>query len=256
MDRLEELMEQNRKFCNQRSQGVNVRYILLAKSGSKALKRSEADLYIPELKIGDFYIQKDKVVFGKKMTVVPLCFITIYREVDADGNSVGLWNEKQARALPLKAGSYYDRVTDSGTTLSPVHWVIVRPLNKNIAVDDVPYVISFKSTGSKIWKKWRGDCENRGGSSAILAYNIFESEYSNSNYTWTDVGYEFAGNIAEKSRDLAIECLEKSNALYDSYNTAVLIQDRDMLGNAGEERKSIESPERDISSEFDDIDLF
>ena len=79
--------------------GVKADYLLLAKSGSKALKKSEKDLYIEKLKIGDIYIQKGKVNLGSELKVVPLAFITLYNEKqDArkDSQFFGVWNKEQA----------------------------------------------------------------------------------------------------------------------------------------------------------------
>ena len=60
---------------SQEEEGVQATYLLLAKSGSKALKKSEKDLYIQDLKFGDIYIQKTKKNLGDTVIVVPLAFI-------------------------------------------------------------------------------------------------------------------------------------------------------------------------------------
>ena len=56
------LVAQNTKLQEKESEGEGVKadYLLLAKPNTKALQRSQKDLYIQGLQIGDIFLQKDK----------------------------------------------------------------------------------------------------------------------------------------------------------------------------------------------------
>jgi hypothetical protein len=100
-EELAQLMEQNSRLQQKESEGEGVKadYILLAKPATKALKRSEKDLYIAGLSIGDIFIQKSKLNLGAEIEVVPLAFITLYNEregADKDSRFFGVWNKEQA----------------------------------------------------------------------------------------------------------------------------------------------------------------
>ena len=132
-DDLQALLAQSEKLQETEfaEDGVQFQYILLAKVGSKALKKSNAQMYIKGLAMGDFYLQKEKVNLGDAVKVVPLAFITIYNEVDFDGNDnkfFGKWTSEQAKQYPLVEGSYYNRALPNGNILVPVHLVLVEVL--------------------------------------------------------------------------------------------------------------------------------
>ena len=92
------LVAQNTKLQEKESEGDGVKadYLLLAKPNTKALQRSQKDLYIQGLQIGDIFLQKDKKVLGAELKVVPLAFITLYQEKESaakDANFFGMWNK-------------------------------------------------------------------------------------------------------------------------------------------------------------------
>lgn len=226
------LLAQSQKMQERENagEGIKADYILLAKSGSKALKRSEKDLFIDGLAIGDFYIQKDKIKLGSELKVVPLAFITIYQEKDGTGRDArffGTWNKEQAVLYPLAEGSYFNRQLPNGHILVPTQWVMVEVVGHK-EIENA--VIAYKSTGSRIWKKWKEDAKSRSATCATLVYKIFEGAFNNDNYDWTDIDFEFDSNLLETDKALAVYCLKKSNAIRESYEKHVLIGNREVEG--------------------------
>ena len=203
--------------------GVKADYILLAKSGTKALKKTQTELYIEGLKIGDFFLQKEKKVLGDTLRVVPLAFITLYQEKESeatDSDFYGVWNKEQAEKYPLVDGSYYNRQLDNGHILMPVNWVMVEVLGHPEIENGV---IAYKKTGSRIWRKWKDDAKPRSQTCATLIYEISAIDVANDKNDWTDIGFKYAGSLLEEDKAMAVKCLKKSNALRDSYEKCTLI---------------------------------
>lgn len=250
------LLEQSQQLQMKENEGEGVKadYILLAKSGSKALKRSEKDLYIPDLRIGDFYIQKEKLNLGAELQVVPLAFITLYNEKEDDSNTAkffGAWNKEQATTFPLVDGSYFNRQLPNGHILVPVHWVMVEVLGHK-EIENA--VIAYKSTGSRIWKKWKEDAKGRSSSSATLVYKIFEESFANDNYDWTNISFEYQENLIEKDKNEAVYCLKKSNAIRESYEKSLLIGNHNLSGYS-KPQALLEEVTSDIQDSFDDAEI-
>lgn len=221
------LMEEGKKHqeAENAGDGVKADYILLAKTGTKAINPKKEDLYIEGLKVGDFFLQKEKKILGNKLKVVPLAFITLYQEKDDDTKDAdfhGVWNKEQAEKLPLVEGSYYNRLCPNGHILMPVNWVMVEVLG-HPEIENA--VIAYKKTGSRIWRKWKEDAKPRSSVCATLIYEISELECENTDNSWTDIGFEFVGNLLEKDKNMAFKCLKKSNAIRDSYEKHTLIAD-------------------------------
>ena len=219
------LMEEGKKHQDTENAGDGVKadYILLAKSGTKALKKSQTDLFIEGLGLGDFFLQKEKKVLGKELLVVPLAFITLYQEKeskDVNAKFFGVWNKAQAESYDLVEGSYYDRQLPNGHILQPVNWVMVEVLGHPEIENGV---IAYKATGSRIWRKWKEDAKPRSATCATLIYKISELEVSNDKNDWTDIGFEYTGSLLEENKAMAVKCLKKSNAIRDSYEKSTLI---------------------------------
>ena len=226
---LAELMAQSQKLQEKENAGESVKadYILLAKAGSKALKKSQKDLFIEGLAVGDFYIQKEKVNLGDTLKVVPLAFITLYDEVEdkpQNAQFFGVWNKEQAVTYPVADGSYFNRQLPNGHILKPKNWVMVEVLD-HPEIENA--VIAYKSTGSRIWKKWKEDAKQRSQSSATLVYEIKEEVCSNENNEWTGIGFEYVASLLETDKVMAVKCLKKSNNLRESYEKHVLIGNHD-----------------------------
>lgn len=228
-DEIATLMAQNAQLQAKESEGDGVKadYILLAKTGSKALKKSQKDLFIEGLAFGDFYLQKEKVNLGDTLKVVPLAFITLYDEVEdkpQNAQFFGVWNKEQAVTYPVADGSYFNRQLPNGHILKPKNWVMVEVLD-HPEIENA--VIAYKSTGSRIWKKWKEDAKQRSQSSATLVYEIKEEVCSNENNEWTDIGFEYVASLLETDKVMAVKCLKKSNNLRESYEKHVLIGNHD-----------------------------
>ena len=233
--------------------GVKADYLLLAKPATKAVSKANKDLYIEGLSIGDIFIQKDKIVLGKELKVVPLAFITLYQEKDSDSPDAhffGVWNKEQAVQFPVADGSYFNRQLPNGHILCPVNWVMVTVLGHH-EIENA--VIAFKSTGSRIWKKWKEDAKGRSSSSATLVYKIFEEAYSNDKFNWTDFGFEYVESLLETDKAEAVYCLKKSNAIRESYEKATLIGNHDVASLSSSSAPAIEDATQTAES-YDDED--
>lgn len=226
-EELAQLMAEGKKHqdAENSSDGVKADYILLAKSGTKALKKSQTDLYIEGLKIGDFFLQKEKKILGESLKVVPLAFITLYQEKesrDLNAKFFGVWNKAQAEGYDLVEGSYFDRQLPNGHILQPVNWVCVEVLGHPELENAV---IAYKSTGSRIWRKWKEDAKPRSQTSATLIYEVSEEEVSNDKNEWTDIGFKYAGSLLETDKTMAVKCLKKSNAIREAYENRTFVTD-------------------------------
>ena len=224
------LLAQNQKLQEKENEGEGIKadYLILAKPSTKALQRSQKDLYIQGLQVGDIFLQKDKKVLGAELKVVPLAFITLYQEKESasqDAKFFGIWNKEQAVSFPVAEGSYFNRQLPNGHILVPVNWVMVTVIGHH-EIENA--VIAFKSTGSRIWKKWKEDAKARSSSSATLVYKIFEEAYSNDRYDWTDFGFEYVESLLETDKTEAVYCLKKSNAIRESYEKHTLVGNHDV----------------------------
>ena len=229
-EELTELLNQNQKLQEKENEGEGIKadYLILAKPSTKALQRSQKDLYIQGLQVGDIFLQKDKKVLGSELKVVPLAFITLYQEKESasqDAKFFGIWNKEQAVSFPVAEDSYFNRQLPNGHILVPVNWVMVTVIGHH-EIENA--VIAFKSTGSRIWKKWKEDAKARSGSSATLVYKIFEEAYNNDRYDWTDFGFEYVESLLETDKTEAVYCLKKSNAIRESYEKHTLVGNHDV----------------------------
>ena len=229
-EELTELLNQNQKLQEKENEGEGIKadYLILAKPSTKALQRSQKDLYIQGLQVGDIFLQKDKKVLGSELKVVPLAFITLYQEKESasqDAKFFGIWNKEQAVSFPVAEDSYFNRQLPNGHILVPVNWVMVTVIGHH-EIENA--VIAFKSTGSRIWKKWKEDAKARSGSAATLVYKIFEEAYNNDRYDWTDFGFEYVESLLETDKAEAVYCLKKSNAIRESYEKHTLVGNHDI----------------------------
>lgn len=224
------LLAQNQKLQDKESEGEGVKadYLILSKTGTKALQRSQKDLYIQGLQIGDIFLQKDKKILGAEVKVVPLAFITLYQEKESaaqDAKFFGMWNKEQAVTFPVADGSYFNRQLPNGHILVPVNWVCVTVIGHH-EIENA--VIAFKSTGARIWKKWKEDAKSRSGSSAILVYSVFEGAYNNDKFNWTDFDFRYEANLLETDKEEAVYCLRKSNTIREAYEKTTLVGNHDV----------------------------
>lgn len=224
------LLAQSQKLQEKENEGegIKVDYLILAKTGTKALQRSQKDLYIQGLKIGDIFLQKDKKILGAEIKVVPLAFITLYQEKESvaqDAKFFGMWNRDQAVTFPIADDSYFNRQLPNGHILVPVNWVFVTVIGHH-EIENA--VIAFKSTGARIWRKFKEDAKSRSGSSATLVYSVFEGAYNNDKFDWTDFDFRYEANLLETDKEEAVYCLRKSNAIREAYEKATLVGNHDV----------------------------
>ena len=248
------LLAQNQKLQEKESEGDGVKadYLLLAKPNTKALQRSQKDLYIQGLQIGDIFLKKGKKILGAEVKVVPLAFITLYQEKESaaqDTKFFGLWNKEQAVTFPVADGSYFNRQLPNGHILVPVNWVCVTVIGHH-EIENA--VIAFKSTGSRIWKKWKEDAKERSGSSATLVYKIFEEAQSNDRFDWTDFGFEFVESLLESDKEEAVYCLRKSNAIREAYEKATLVRNHDVSDLTAEKPAALIEDASEVADSYDD----
>ena len=247
------LLAQSQKLQEKENagEGIKADYLILAKTGTKALQRSKKE-YIQDLQIGDIFLQKDKKILGEEVKVVPLAFITLYQEKESavqDAKFFGMWNKEQAVTFPVADGSYFNRQLPNGHILVPVNWVCVTVIGHH-EIENA--VIAFKSTGSRIWKKWKEDAKSRSGSSATLVYKIFEEYYNNDKFDWTDFGFEFVGSLLETDKEEAVYCLRKSNAIREAYEKATLVGNHDVSALTAKEPASLIEDASEVADSYDD----
>ena len=247
------LLAQNQKLQEKENEGEGIKadYLILAKTGTKALQRSKKE-YIQGLQIGDIFLQKDKKILGTELKVVPLAFITLYQEKESaeqDAKFFGMWNKEQAVTFPVADGSYFNRQLPNGHVLVPVNWVCVTVIGHH-EIENA--VIAFKSTGSRIWKKWKEDAKSRSGSSATLVYKIFEESYSKDKFEWTDFGFEFVGSLLETDKEEAVYCLRKSNAIREAYEKATLVGNHDVSALTAKKPASLIEDASEVADSYDD----
>ena len=113
-------------------------------------------------------------------------------------------------------------------------------------------VVAFKSTGSRIWKKWKEDAKERSGSSATLVYKIHEEAYNNDKYDWTDFGFEYVESLLETDKAEAVYCLKKSNAIRESYEKHVLVGNHDVASLSKAPVKAYIEDASETEDSFDD----
>lgn len=251
------LLAQSQKLQEKENAGESIKadYLILAKTGTKALQRSQKDKYVQGLQIGDIFIQKDKKILGTEIKVVPLAFITLYMEKESaaqDTKFFGMWNKEQAVTFPVADGSYFNRQLPNGHILVPVNWVCVTVIGHH-EIENA--VIAFKSTGSRIWKKWKEDAKSRSGSSATLVYKIFEEAYTNGKFEWTDFGFEFVGSLLESDKEEAVYCLRKSNAIREAYENATLVGNHDVTALSSRSTVAQITDASEVADSYDDEEI-
>lgn len=243
---------QKRQEKENEGDGVKADYLLLAKPATKAVSKANKDLYIEGLQIGEIFIQKDKLKLGKELKVVPLAFLTLYQEKESetqDAKFFGVWNKEQATKFDLVADSYFNRQLPNGHVLVPVNWVMVEVIGH----PEIEHaVIAFKSTGSRIWKKWKEDAKGRSQSCATLVYKIFEEAYSNDKFNWTDFGFEYVESLLETDKKQAIFCLKKSNKIREDYENAVLVGNHDIKALSAPKTEAYIEDASDVEDSYED----
>ena len=253
-DELAGLVAQNSKLQEKENagEGIKADYLILAKTSTKALQRSREE-YIQGLQIGDIFLQKEKRILGAELRVVPLAFISLYQERESTAQNAkffGMWNKEQAVTFPVADGSYFNRQLPNGHILVPVNWVCVTVIGHH-EIENA--VIAFKSTGSRIWKKWKEDAKSRSGSSATLVYKIFEGSYNNGKFEWTDFDFQYVESLLETDKAEAVYCLKKSNALRESYEKALLIGNHDMASlTARKPAVAMIADDSEVADSYDD----
>lgn len=247
------LLAQNQKLQEKENAGESVKadYLILAKTSTKALQRSREE-YIQGLQIGDIFIQKDKKILGTELKVVPLAFISLYQERESAAQNAkffGMWNKEQAVTFPVADGSYFNRQLPNGHILVPVNWVCVTVIGHH-EIENA--VIAFKSTGSRIWKKFKEDAKSRSGSSATLVYKIFEGSYNNGKFEWTDFDFQYVESLLETDKEEAVYCLRKSNAIREAYENATLVGNHDVSALTTKKPASLIEDASEVADSYDD----
>ena len=247
------LLAQNQKLQEKENAGESIKadYLILAKTSTKALQRSREE-YIQGLQIGDIFLQKEKRILGAELRVVPLAFISLYQERESTAQNAkffGMWNKEQAVTFPVADGSYFNRQLPNGHILVPVNWVCVTVIGHH-EIENA--VIAFKSTGSRIWKKFKEDAKSRSGSSATLVYKIFEGSYNNGKFEWTDFDFQYVESLLETDKEEAVYCLRKSNAIREAYEKATLVGNHDVSALTAKKPASLIEDASEVADSYDD----
>ena len=238
--------------------GVKADYILLAKQGTKALSKFNKELFIEGLKQGDIYVDPKvrKINLGSEVRVVPLAFITLYNEKENASNDskfFGTWNKEQAVTFPTTSDNDFNRQLPNGHILVPVNWVMVQVVGHDEIENGV---LAFKSTGNRIWRKWKEDAKIRSATSATLVYKITEEQYKNDKFEWSDFGFEYIESLLDTDKKLALFCLKKSNAIRDSYEKHVLIGNHDVTSLTASATALIDDASETVDADDEDMNGF
>ena len=247
------LLAQSQKLQEKENAGESVKadYLILAKTSTKALQRSREE-YIQGLQIGDIFLQKEKRILGAELRVVPLAFISLYQERESTAQNTkffGMWNKEQAVTFPVADGCYFNRQLPNGHILVPVNWVCVTVIGHH-EIENA--VIAFKSTGSRIWKKWKEDAKSRSGSSATLVYLLKEGLYNNDKFEWTDFDFQYVESLLETDKEEAVYCLRKSNAIREAYEKATLVGNHDVSALTAKKPASLIEDASEVADSYDD----
>ena len=217
------------------AQGFN--YLSLCQSMTKAKKKSYPDLYIKDLKDGDFFLQNKKLILGESVDFVPLAFFQIYQEyvtdpqVNKDAKMVGIWTPEDAEQLDPQFGKQWNRETLDGHILCPAWWVFGY-------LPDFPeeerVVITFKSTGNKVGRAWFKDASKAAPDTPFsLVYELTSTEEVNGNNSWGKIvptlksrvfTLDKNGDIDEVVEDYAETVIDRDGAINKAFADGRLVQ--------------------------------
>ena len=160
-----------------------------------------------------------------------------------------MWNQEQAVTFPVADGSSFNRQLPNGHILVPVNWVCVTVIGHH-EIENA--VIAFKSTGSRIWKKFKEDAKSRSGSSATLVYLLKEGLYNNDKFEWTDFDFQYVESLLESDKEEAVYCLRKSNAIREAYEKATLVGNHDVSALTAKKPASLIEDASEVADSYDD----
>ena len=202
--RLEELrktLDEKTKGMGQTYEGGQVKYpfLLLAKPLTKALLESNNDLYIPGLKVDDFYCLQEKKALGERLTVIPCAFVQLYieKEENDEASFFGYWRAEDAYRFNYNKEKKAI-VLPNGHILKKTCWVVVYLPNKDLG-EEKPYaIISYKGAGCSTYYAWLKEVKDY-SCLATATYDLTSKIMSNDKFTWTEIGYKYKKNLLEDS---------------------------------------------------------
>ncbi len=263
------LIDENEKLAAQDTDGLNVSFISIAKDKCSALDEDDEKNYIPELKLKQFYIHKDKKVLGSTLEVIPLAFFSLFAEyenVPRNAKYFGPWQYEEGIKYDLIDGSFYDRQLPNGNILKPIIWVPVLcpqfpELNKPI--------LSAKVTTNAIFRAWKKEIIGMDAVPPQCVYNAKATKIKKNGNDWLDYSFTFSHFTYEKkdgkviiNSPFAQQALELAKTYKTMYAEGTLIPSRaaSMQGNikqVGVTRLALtEYDEEDEADEADEMPAF
>ena len=227
------LIDENEKLAAQDSDGLNVSFISIAKDKCSALDEDDEKNYIPELKLKQLYVHKDKKVLGTTVKAIPLAFFSLFAEYENEAKSpkyFGPWQYEEGMQFDLVDGSFYDRQLPNGNILKPIIWVPV--LLPDFPDMNKP-ILSAKVTTNAIFRAWKKEIVGMDAVPPQCLYTVKATKIKKEKNDWIDYEFIFDSFTYEKkdgkaviNSDFAGQALELAKTYKTMYAEGTLIPSR------------------------------
>lgn len=227
------LIDENEKLASQDSDGLNVSFISIAKDKCSALDEDDEKNYIPELKLKQLYVHKDKKVLGSVVKAIPLAFFSLFAEYENEAKSpkyFGPWQYEEGMQFDLVDGSFYDRQLPNGNILKPIIWVPV--LLPDFPDMNKP-ILSAKVTTNAIFRAWKKEIVGMDAVPPQCLYTVKATKIKKDKNDWIDYEFTFDSFTYEKkdgkaviNSDFAGQALELAKTYKTMYAEGTLIPSR------------------------------
>ena len=227
------LIDENEKLASQDSDGLNVSFISIAKDKCSAMDEDDEKNYIPELKLKQLYVHKDKKVLGSSLKVIPLAFFSLFAEyenVPKGAKYFGPWQYEEGMQFDLVDGSFYDRQLPNGNILKPIIWVPV-------LLPDYPEmnkpILTAKVTTNAIFRAWKKEIVGMDAVPPQCLYTVKAAKIKKDKNDWIDYEFTFDSFTYEKKDGKAVinsefagQALEIAKTYKTMYAEGTLIPSR------------------------------
>ena len=238
LEEMRKMLDEKTKGIGQAFEGGHVRYpfLLLAKPLTKALLKSNEDVYIPGLKIDDFYCLQVKKGLGERLTVIPVAFVQLYIEKDAadEASFFGYWRAEDAYRFEYNKEKKAIMLPN-GHVLKKTCWVVVYLPNKDLGEENPYGIISYKGAGCSTYYAWLKEVKEF-SCLATATYEIASKNLSNEKFTWTEIGYKYKKDLLEDSDNPKVlsmleETMEMSIKLLDEIESGEFLPSKQSSDN-------------------------
>ena len=227
------LIDENEKLAAQDSDGLNVSFISIEKDKCSALDDADEKNYIPDLKLKQLYVHKDKKVLGSTVKAIPLAFFSLFAEYENEAKSpkyFGPWQYEEGMQFDLVDGSFYDRQLPNGNILKPIIWVPV--LLPDFPDMNKP-ILSAKVTTNAIFRAWKKEIVGMDAVPPQCLYTVKATKIKKDKNDWIDYDFTFDSFTYEKKDGKAVinspfagQALELAKTYKTMYAEGTLIPSR------------------------------